>query len=155
MTQAITLEGYNEIIKKLEDLQGERRIIAGEIAEARSKGDLSENAEYHAAKAKQEMLERKISELNYIISVSDVIDPSSIESETIGFGATVSLLETENKKEYVYKIVSPYEADISKGLISVDANLARELIGKRTGDTIFVEIPAGERIYEIKSIEYK
>uniref|UniRef100_A0A2C9LQA6 Transcription elongation factor GreA n=1 Tax=Biomphalaria glabrata TaxID=6526 RepID=A0A2C9LQA6_BIOGL len=131
MVQAITKEGYNSIIERLDKYIAERHIIAEEIADARSKGDLSENAEYHAAKAKQEALERKIAELNYVISTSEVINISSINSDTVGFGATVHLFETEKKKNYIYKIVGPYEADVSKGLISIEANLAAELLGKK------------------------
>lgn len=155
MTQPITTQGYDSVLRRLESLVAERRLVAEEISEARSKGDLSENAEYHAAKAKQELLERKIAELNHIITEAEVVDVASIESDTVGFGATVVLVEKESNKQYVYKIVGPFEADVSNGLISIEANLSRELLGKRAGDVVYVEVPSGERIYEIKSVEYK
>ncbi|CAK8163205.1 Transcription elongation factor GreA [Candidatus Xenohaliotis californiensis] len=155
MPNPMTTNGYEELLRRLDEYKSQRRPIAEEIAEARSKGDLSENAEYHAAKAKQEMLERKIAEIGSIASDAEVIDVATIESDNIVFGATVSLREVDSGKRHIYKLVGQMEADVSNGLISIDAALSREVLGKKVGDIVCVSLPAGERLYEIENIKYE
>ncbi len=132
----------------------ERPAIILAIAEARSHGDLSENAEYHAARERQSFIEGRIQELEEVISSAEVIDPSQLSGDTIKFGAHVKLLDEETEKEATYQIVGLYEADIKLKRLSVTSPLAKSLIGKRKGDTISVPAPGGDRSYEVLGIQF-
>ena len=134
--------------------QKDRPEVIKAIAEAREHGDLSENAEYHAAKELQSFIEGRITELEYKIRRADVIDVSSIKNNIIVFGATIKLTDEKNKKELDYKIVGVDEANVEKGLISINSPVARALMGKKTGDSVNVKTPGGTASYEILKIEY-
>ena len=131
----------------------ERPAIIQAIAEARAHGDLSENAEYHSAKEKQSFIEGRIKELEGVISLADVIDPTKL-SGSIKFGATVELVDEDTDEEKTYQIVGEYEADIENGRLNVKSPLARALIGKAEGDSIEVRTPGGDRGYEILKVSY-
>lgn len=133
----------------------ERPAVIRAIEEARSHGDISENAEYDAAKDRQSMIEGRIGEIQGKLSQAEVIDPSQIKSETVVFGATVHLTDLENDEKAHYQIVGLDEADVKKGLISILSPMARALIGKRKGDNVVVQSPKGDREYEIISFEFK
>ena len=146
--------------KTLEDEQKklkykDRPDVIKAIAEAREHGDLSENAEYHAAKELQSFIERRITELEDKIRRSDVIDVSNIKNDKIVFGATIELFDEKSEKELTYKIVGIDEANVEKGLISINSPVARALMGKKIGDSVNVKTPGGEMSYEILKIEYK
>lgn len=125
------------------------------IEEARSHGDLSENAEYDAAKERQAMIESRIQEIQSQLAGAQVIDPATIKSDKIVFGAHVDLIDLENDEEVTYQIVGVDEADVKNGTISILSPLARALIGKTTGDVVVVRSPKGEKEYEIKGFEFK
>ena len=131
----------------------ERPAIIQAIAEARAHGDLSENAEYHSAKEKQSFIEGRIKELEGVISLADVIDPTKL-SGTIKFGATVEIVDEDTDEEKTYQIVGEYEADIENGRLNIKSPLARALIGKDEGDSIEVRTPGGDRGYEILKVSY-
>ncbi len=148
-------EGYRALEAELKNLKGvERPAVVQAIEEARAHGDLSENAEYHAAKEKQGHIEGRIMELEGKISRAQVIDPTALNSETIVFGATVTMLD-EDDEEVVYQIVGADEGDVKVGRISYQSPIARALIGKRVEDEVEVKAPGGERYYEITKIEFK
>lgn len=152
----ITKEGLQMIKQELEKLKTkDRKEVVEAIKEARAHGDLSENAEYDAAKERQGMLEAKINELESKMSKFDVIDIKSIKSDKVVFGATVKIENIETDEVKTYRIVGPDEADISKGDISVVSPLARALIGKKVGDETVVNAPGGETEYEIIGIEFQ
>ncbi len=136
-------------------LHEERPAVIKAIEEARSHGDISENAEYDAAKDRQSMIEGRIGELQFKLSQAEVVDTSTIKSETVVFGAFVHLLDLENNEKANYQIVGLDEADVKKGLISILSPMARALIGKRKGDNVVVQSPKGDREYEIISFEFK
>lgn len=125
------------------------------IAEAREHGDLSENAEYHAARERQSFIEGRITELEDIISRAQIIDITLLSGNVIRFGAIVTLADVDNDEESVYRIVGVHEADISQGRLSVHAPLARALIGKSIGDTVEVSTPGGSKSYEIIDVKYR
>ncbi len=129
------------------------RIVAA-IAEARAHGDLSENAEYHAAKEEQSMNEGRINELESVIARAEIIDVAKIAGSTVKFGATVRLVDEENDEEKHYQIVGDQEADVSAGKISLSSPIARALIGKEEGDSVEVAAPGGARAFEILKIQY-
>ena len=139
-------------MKKLKSV--ERPAVIRAIAEAREHGDLSENAEYHAARERQSFIEGRVAELEDVISRTEVIDPKKLSGETVTFGVTVTVADEDTDEETSYTIVGPYEADISKSLISTSSPIARALIGKDEGDSVEVRTPGGVRSYEILSIEY-
>ncbi len=146
--------------KTLEDEQKklkhkDRPDVIKAIAEAREHGDLSENAEYHAAKELQSFIERRITELEDKIRRSDVIDVSNIKNDKIVFGATIELFDKKSEKELTYQIVGIDEANVEKGLISINSPVARALMGKKIGDSVNVKTPGGEMSYKILKIEYK
>ena len=146
--------------KTLEDEQKklkykDRPDVIKAIAEAREHGDLSENAEYHAAKELQSFIERRITELEDKIRRSDVIDVSNIKNDKVVFGATIELFDEKSEKELTYQIVGIDEANVEKGLISINSPVARALMGKKIGDSVNVKTPGGEMSYEILKIEYK
>ena len=133
----------------------ERPAIIQAIAEAREHGDLSENAEYHAARERQSFVEGRLAELKSIISLAEIIDPTKLSGEVVRFGATVELADEEIDAESTYQIVGTHEADINKGRLSVTAPLARAMIGKSLGDSIEVVSPGGSKFYEIIKVDYK
>ena len=146
--------------KTLEDEQKklkykDRPDVIKAIAEAREHGDLSENAEYHAANELQSFIERRITELEDKIRRSDVIDVSNIKNDKIVFGATIELFDKKSEKELTYQIVGIDEANVEKGLISINSPVARALMGKKIGDSVNVKTPGGEMSYKILKIEYK
>jgi len=152
----ITLQGAQRLREELHELKTVARPdIIRAISEARSHGDLRENAEYHAAKEQQGFIEGRISELEESLSNAQVIDPSSLnEQGKVVFGATVELINIDTDEEVVYQIVGALESDIKAGLLSISSPTARALIGKEVGDLATVEAPGGERQYEVVSIKY-
>lgn len=152
----ITLDGFAKMEAELKDLKKvQRPKLSEEIATAREHGDLKENAEYHAAREKQSFVEGRIMELEDKIARAEVIDISKLANDTIKFGATVTLIDDDTEKEVVYQIVSEYEANLEKNLISIVSPLARALIGKEVGDSVEFNTPRGEKGYEIVKIAYK
>jgi transcription elongation factor GreA len=139
-------------LKRLKNV--ERPKIVKEIAEARSHGDLSENAEYHAAKEKQSHVEGRIAQVEHWIATAEVIEVAKLTGDRVVFGATVTLEDGESGDEVTYQIVGELEADLKQGRISVTSPIARALIGKSEGDTAVVRSPGGEKEYEIKSVEF-
>ena len=151
----MTAEGLNKLKNELENLKNtERPNIIKAIAEAREHGDLSENAEYHAAREKQSFIEGRISELENKISRADVIDTSALDNSKVVFGATVEITDLNNDKVHIYKIVGADEADIEKNLISVSAPLGKAMINKSLNDVIEVVTPSGVKEYQINSINF-
>ncbi|MFM6928967.1 MAG: transcription elongation factor GreA [Bdellovibrio sp.] len=140
-------------LKKL--LLEERPSVINAIEEARAQGDISENAEYEAAKERQSMIEGRIAEIQGKLAGADVIDTSTIKADRVVFGAHVKAVETESEEEVSYQIVGVDEADVKKGMISVLSPLARALIGKKVGDTVTVQSPKGDKEFEILHFEYK
>ena len=146
-------EGYERIAADLKVLRAERPKIVDAIEEARAHGDLSENAEYHAAKERQGQVEAQIADLEDRISRAQIIDPASLSGDRIVFGATVTLLD-ENDKPVKYQIVGQTEADAKVGRISYNSPLGRALITKTVGDVIEVTVPSGDKFYLVKKIEF-
>ena len=132
----------------------ERPAIIRAIAEARSHGDLSENAEYHAARERQSFIEGRIMELEEIVGAAEVIDPATLSGSNVKFGAHVTLVDEETEKEASYQIVGVHEADIKASRLSISSPLAKALIGKKVGDTVSVPAPGGDRSYEILNIRF-
>ena len=150
----LTIKGFKKLDAELKVLKSERRpAVIRAIAEAREHGDLSENAEYHAAREEQSHIEGRVKELEGIISLADVIDVTKL-SGTIKFGATVELVDEDTDVEKTYQIVGEPEADIEANLLNLKSPLARALIGKEEGDSVEVRTPGGEKSYEILSIKY-
>jgi len=151
----MTPGGLQHLQDELRRLKSEERpAVIRAIAEARAHGDLSENAEYHAAKERQAFIEGRVGELEDKISRAEVIDPKKMSGTTVMFGAVVTVVDEETEKESTFRIVGTDEADIQKGLLSVTSPLARAMIGKEAGDQIEVNAPSGARYYEILSIRY-
>ena len=151
----MTQGGYQALEQELKRRQSEERpkIIAA-ISEARAHGDLSENAEYHAAKEQQSLNEGRIAELEEYIAKAEVIDVAKLLGDTIKFGATVSLIDEETEQEKHYQIVGDQEADVASGKVSISSPIARALIGKEEGDTVEVAAPGGARSYEIMKVQF-
>ena len=150
----MTRRGYDALDVELKHLKTvDRPAIIRDIAEAREHGDLSENAEYHAAREKQGFIEGRVKEIEGVLSKADIIDPTRLGG-SIKFGATVSLADEDNGDEKTYQIVGETEADIEHGLLNIRSPLARALIGKDKGDSVEVKTPGGTRSYEILSIRY-
>lgn len=155
-TFPLTLKGKEKLEAELKRLVSEERpSVIKEIEVARSHGDLSENADYDAAKDRQGYIESRISEINGQLANAQVINVADVDSEKVVFGATVSLVDVDTDKETVYQIVGVPEADVDAGLISVASPIARALIGKVEGDEIEVQAPGGVKVYELVKIEYK
>ena len=154
--EPITVAGLEKLKSELEHLKNIKRPrIVEAIAEARSHGDLKENAEYHAAKEQQAQIESRVIEINDIIARANVIDVTKIENNgNVIFGATVSLQDLEINKKKTYKIVGKDEADISKNLIYFKSPIGKALIGKSVGDMLTVETPSGEKSFEILRVQY-
>lgn len=151
----MTAAGHAALDAELKTLKSvERPAVIQAISEAREHGDLSENAEYHAAKEKQSFIEGRIVELEDKLSRADVIDLSKIKGEKVVFGATVSIIDVETEAEATYQIVGEDEADIAAGKVSNTSPIARALIGKQMGDEAEVAAPGGARIFEISDVKY-
>lgn len=151
----MTGPGLARLEAELRHLRSEERpAVIRAIAEARSHGDLSENAEYHAARERQSFIEGRIQELEEIVSAAEVIDPAALSGDAVKFGAHVHLVDEETEKEATYQIVGVHEADIKLGLLSVSSPLAKSLIGKKKGDTVSVPAPGGDRSYEIIAVRF-
>ena len=150
----MTRAGHSALDNELKQLKSvERPAVIKAIAEAREHGDLSENAEYHAAREKQSFIEGRVKELEAVLSRADVIDTSRL-SGAVKFGATVQMVDEDTDEEKTYQIVGEHEADIERGLLNIRSPLARALIGKDEGDSVEVRTPGGEKNYEILSIRY-
>ena len=151
----MTAGGYEALEHELRRLKSvERPRIIQAISEARSHGDLSENAEYHAAKEQQGYNEARVAEIEEKLGRAEVIDPSKLDGDRIMFGATVTLVDEDTDEEKVYQIVGDFEADVKSGRISISSPIARALIGKTVGDAIEVNAPGGARGYEILKVEW-
>lgn len=152
----MTAEGHAALQAELKVLKSvERPSIIAAISEARSHGDLSENAEYHAAKEKQSFIEGRISELDDKLARADIIDVSKLGGKKIRFGATVTIIDVDSEETFTYKIVGEDEADVKDGKISITSPLARAMIGKEEGDEAEVAAPSGARAYEVSKVVYK
>ena len=150
----MTRTGFDALETELKHLKTpERPELIKAIAEAREHGDLSENAEYHSAREKQSFIEGRIKELEGVIGLAEVIDPSKL-SGSIKFGATVTLVDEDTDEEKTWQIVGEHEANIEKGLLNIKSPIARALIGKEEGDSVEVRTPGGERSYEVLKIVY-
>ncbi len=147
------LKAHEEVIKRLKT--EERPAIIKAIAAAREHGDLSENAEYHAARERQSFVEGRLAELEDIVSRADVVDVSKLSGDVVRFGATVSVIDEDTNDQATYRIVGAHEADIGEGRLSITAPLARAIIGKKIGDSVEVRAPRGSKSYEILKVEYR
>ncbi|MBY0448865.1 MAG: transcription elongation factor GreA [Hyphomonadaceae bacterium] len=151
----MTAEGYAALDAELKRLKTEERpAVIQAIAEARSHGDLSENAEYHAAKERQSFIEGRVAELEDKLARAQVIDVSRLSGAAVKFGATVTLLDEDSNEEAVYKIVGEDEADVRAGKVSITSPVARALIGKEEGDVVEVSAPGGAKSYEILKVRW-
>ncbi|MDA9558491.1 transcription elongation factor GreA [Alphaproteobacteria bacterium] len=151
----ITNEGFEKIEIELKNLKSiERPSIIKSISEAREHGDLSENAEYHAAKEKQSFIEGRIADLESKISRAEVINTKKLKGNKVIFGATVTLGDMDSKKNIIYQIVGTEEADVENGKISISSPLAKALLGKKIDDTVEVYSPGGSREYEVEDIKF-
>lgn len=146
-------EGYERLTADLKVLRAERPKVVDAIEEARAHGDLSENAEYHAAKERQGQIEAQIADLEDRVSRAQIIDPTTLSGDRIVFGATVTMLD-EDDKPVRYQIVGQTEADAKSGRISYNSPLGKALIGKQVGDEIEVTVPSGDKFYLVKKIEF-
>jgi transcription elongation factor GreA len=151
----ITADGYNRLQEELKRLKSiERPAIIKQIAEAREHGDLSENAEYHAARERQGFIEGRVMELEDKIARAEVIDVGKLSGKTVKFGATVKLADEETDEEQTFQIVGEDEADVGQGLLSITSPLARALIGKTVGDSVEVSTPRGAKSYEVVTVKF-
>jgi transcription elongation factor GreA len=151
----MTGEGYQALDEELKRLKSvERPSVIAAIAEARSHGDLSENAEYHAAKERQGWIEGRIAEIEDKMARAQVIDVSKLSGAQVQFGATVSVVDEDTEEEARYQIVGEHEADVKSGKLSVTSPLARGMIGKEVGDVVEINTPAGVKAYEILKLEW-
>jgi transcription elongation factor GreA len=151
----MTAEGYRALDEELKRLKSiERPAVIAAIAEARSHGDLSENAEYHAAKERQGWIEGRIAEIEDKISRAQIIDVSKLSGTNVKFGATVTVVDEDTEDEARYQIVGEHEADVKQGRLSLTSPLARGMIGKEPGDVVEVITPAGVKAYEILKVEW-
>ena len=152
----LTPEGFRKLQEELEKLMKvDRPKNIQAISEARAHGDLSENAEYHAAKEQQSFIAGRIQELKSKIAMAQVIDPSKIKQSSVGFGAKVKVLDTEADEEYIFILVGPEEADAKHGKISISSPVGKALIGKEVGDTAVIKAPARTIEYEIVEITFE
>ena len=152
----MTIEGHKKLEADLHQIRSiERPRIIAAISEARAHGDLSENAEYHAAKEAQGLNEAKVAELEDMLSRADVIDVTKLSGATVKFGAHVTLIDEDTDEKVKYRIVGEIESDVKAGKISIASPIARALIGKAKGDTVEVTTPRGSRSYEVVKVEWK
>ncbi len=153
--EPMTVRGYNKLKDELKLLKSEERpSVIKAIEEARAHGDLSENAEYHAAKEKQGLIEGRIVEIEDKLSRAEVFNPSELKSKNITFGATVTLIDEDTEEEVRYQIVGTDESDIKSGMLSITSPVGRALIGKSEGDNVEVKTPKGTKDYEIIKVEF-
>ncbi len=146
---------YRKLSEELERLKNvERAAIAKVIDEARALGDLKENAEYHAAKEKQGLMEARIIELQDLLARAQVIDPSKLAHERVSFGSTVVLIDHDSDEEVRYTIVGTQESDPSRGLISIQSPMAKALLGKEEGDEVELQLPGGRKSFDVEAVEY-
>lgn len=151
----MTLTGYEDLQAELKNLKSvERHAIIQAIAEAREHGDLSENAEYHAARERQSFVEGRIGELEDKTSRAEIIDPTKLSGDEIKFGATVTIADCDTDEEKVYQIVGETESDIAAGKLAVTSPLSRALIGKSVGDAVEVSSPGGTKDYEVVDVKF-
>ena len=151
----MTAEGYRALDEDLKRLKSiERPAVIAAISEARSHGDLSENAEYHAAKERQGWIEGRIAEIEDKMARAQVIDVSKLSGKQVKFGATVSVIDEDTEEKARYQIVGEHEADVKQGRVSITSPIARAMIGKESGDTVEVNTPGGVKAYEITKVEW-
>jgi transcription elongation factor GreA len=152
----VTKEGFAQMEAELKHLKTvERPAVITAISEAREHGDLSENAEYHAARERQSFIEGRIQELEYKVSCADVIDVASMKGDkVVKFGARVKVVDEDTEDETTYQIVGDYEADFEKKKLAISAPISRALIGKKAGDSVEVNTPKGTKFYEILEVKY-
>ncbi len=152
----MTAGGYRKLEEEIRHLKSvERPAVIQAIAEARTHGDLSENAEYHAAKERQGFIEGRMMELEDLISRAQVIDTTKLSGDQIKFGATVTVVDEDTEEKAKYQIVGDFEADVKKGRVSISSPIARALIGKEVGDTVDVSTPGGGRTHQIIQVQYQ
>ena len=152
----MTREGLSALEQELKTLRSvDRPAVIAAIAEARAHGDLSENAEYHAARERQSFIEGRLQELEAVISKAEIIDVQSLSGDVVRFGATVVIVDEEDDEEMKFQIVGPYESDADNGKISITAPIARAMIGKSVGDVIEVATPKGRRHYDVLMVMCK
>ena len=152
----MTADGYARLEEELKQLKSvERPAVIRAIAEARDHGDLSENAEYHAARERQSFIEGRLSELEDKISRADVIDVTKLSGKQVKFGATVTVVDEDTDEKTAYQIVGQDEADIKTKRLSITSPLARALIGKQVGESVEVATPGGSKVYEIVKVQFK
>lgn len=152
----MTIEGFARLEAELKNLKSvERPAVIAAIAEARGHGDLSENAEYSAARERQSFIEGRIKELDAALSIAQIIDPSTLSGHIVKFGASVHIVDEDDEEELKFQIVGQYESNADGGKISVTAPIARALIGKAIGDSVEVHTPKGRRSYEILMVIYE
>jgi len=151
----MTAEGYHALDEELKRLKTvERPAVIAAIGEARAHGDLSENAEYHAAKDRQGWIEGQIAEIEDKMARAQVIDVSKLSGKQVKFGATVSVVDEDTEEKARYQIVGEHEADVKQGRVSITSPIARAMIGKESGDTVEVNTPGGVKAYEITKVEW-
>ena len=151
----MTAVGYQQLEEEIKRLKNvERPSIIQAIAEARAHGDLSENAEYHAAKERQSWVEGQILELEDKFTRADVIDVAKLDGDVVKFGATVTLIDEDTEEEKTWQIVGDHEADVKSGKVSISSPIARALINKESGDSVEVAAPGGARMYEIARVQF-
>ncbi len=151
----MTKGGYDTLERELKDLKSvQRPEVIQAIAEAREHGDLSENAEYHAARERQSFIEGRIQELEAVISAADIIDVANLHGEIVKFGATVHVIDEDTEEEMKFQIVGKYESNADEGRIAITAPMARGLIGKKIGDSVEVKTPKGIKTYEILDVTF-
>ena len=151
----MTAEGLAKLEEELKHLKAEERpAVIRAISEARAHGDLSENAEYHAARERQSFVEGRIAELETIIPLVEVVDVAKLSGDQVKFGARVTIIDEESEEEKTYRIVGAHEADMKVGSISLSSPLAKALIGKKVGDTVSVPAPGGDKSYEILAFRF-
>ena len=152
----MTAEGYSALESEMKRLKNdERPAVIAAIAEARTHGDLSENAEYHAAKERQSFIEGRLAELEDKIARAQIIDPTKLNGKSVKFGATVQLQDEDSGEKRKYKIVGEDEADVRAGKVSITSPVARALIGKEKGDIVEVSAPGGVKAFEILKVEWR
>ena len=157
MTEKVpmTAQGFERMESELKHLKNtERPAIIKAIAEAREHGDLSENAEYHAARERQSFIEGRVAELEDRISRAQVIDPATLDGDTVKFGATVTVVDEDTDEETSYQLVGEVEADVKQGRLAITSPMARALIGKAVGDSVEVMTPKGTKAYEILKVDF-
>lgn len=152
MAKPITKEGYDNVKIKISELKTEFESLPEIIAEAREKGDLKENAEYHAARERQGLLQAQISKLESDLASCEIIDPSKLDKDTVTFGKRVKVKDKNTDEILEYKIVGEMEADISKNQITIITPIAKGLLTKKVGDTVKIKVPAGDKVLEILEI---